>query len=225
MLRLFPFALLFACTPTLEDNSLEAASVEGDGVSEGTAILEGTLAVADLGGGDWSVTVGETALTIHSSSRADLSGLNGVEGSVTVERGLNLNTVQIADAEGVRFVSTLRDDGSTWFGAPTWRRGAVIGRGDILNEYDEPNAVRFTETVVAGDDGEVVLLPGEPTSVRIGGKAFRVTVLASYEAVNEARSKCGMSDMLAIELVRTDADAGDPLVREKGFVPPMEGCG
>lgn len=228
MFRLLPLALVLACgslAPAMEDNSLESASVQGDGADEGTATLEGALAVADAGGGDWTVTVDGTALTVHSPSRADLSSLDGVEGTVTVARDLDLSSVAISDADGVRFVSTVADDGSTWFGAPRWKRGEVLGRGDIVNEYDEPNAVRFTDVVVSGDDGDVVLLPGEPASIAIGGATYRVTVVAAYEAINETGAKCGMSDMLAIELVRTDEDAGDPLVREKGFLPPMGGCG
>lgn len=220
--------LLPACTPEMEDNSLE--SVELQGVDdEGTTELSGTLSVAPgAKEGDWALRVGETALTYHSPSHADLSPFGGTDVELLVEIGYTVPpTVVLSDAEGVAFVSSSEAsfDGSSVFGRAVWTAGEVIGQGVIVNEYDEPNDVKFIEVLVTDDDGEQVVLPGEPTRITLDGVSYRFTVTTAYQAVDEAGAKCGPPDILAVEVVRTEEDPGDFLTRPDIYRAPMGMCG
>lgn len=220
--------LLPACTPEMEDNSLESVQLTGID-EEGTTELTGQLAAtAGADAGDWELSVGETSFNYHSPSHADLSAFAGTEVELLVEIGYTVPpTVVLSDADGVAFVSSSEAsfDGSSVFGRAVWTAGEVIGQGVIMNEYDEPNDVRFVEVLVTDDDGEQVVLPGEPTRITLDGVSYRFTVTTAYEAVDEAGAKCGPPDILAVEVIRTEQDPGDFLTRPDIYRAPMGMCG
>lgn len=232
---LIAFALV-ACTPHMEDNSLESSTLSGDtGDGESGVEVTGVLtATAGTEEGDWTLTIEQTTLSYHSPSHADLGSLSGE--TVTVATQPNYTSppgLTISDASGPRFVEdpgtgwdgNPGEDGSTAFGHAVWARGDVIGKGAVLNHYDEEQDVRFTNVLVTDDAGEQTLLPGEPTALTIDGNPWRFTVIAAYLAVNAPNLKCGSPDLLVVELLRTDADPGPALKRPTSLKSPVGSCG
>lgn len=213
---------LVACVPEMEDNSLEAVQVS-DVYDEANVEASGPLAAAaGAGEGDWSLTVGEQAWSYHSPSHVDFAELDGVDVSASAAFSYTGSpSFTLTDGEGLRFVTTSDDDGARYFGRSLWKLGDVIGRGVIDEHNGEQQEVRFTDVSVAADDGEVRVLPGEPTSLTIDGARWRLTVIAAYEPENPKHSKCGAPDMLSVELVRTDVEPGEPLVRPAGRFAPL----
>lgn len=218
-------SLYFMLACAMEDNSLEAAELSTADGSE-TLEVSGTLSVsAGEEEGDWVLSVGEAGWSYHSPSHADLLALDEAEVSATVQVGYSGTPgFLLEDDTGPRFVQS-HDGGTSAFGRTVWTLGEVIGRGEIDTRIaGETQEVKFTDVVVETDDGEARILPGEPTRLTIDGQAWRVTVGAAYEAVNPRHAKCGASDMLAIELLRTEADPGGPLKRPEGKLAPVGGC-
>ena len=231
---------LAACTPQMDDNSLEAPTLSGDtGDGESGIEVTGALTVtAGAGDGDWTLVIEQTTLQYHSPSHADLGSLSGQTVTLATQPDYSGPTgMTIRDASGPLFVENpgtswdggAGEDGSAAFGHAVWTRGDVNGKGEVTQLVDgvdeEGQKVKFTDVVVTSDDGESRLLPGEPTSLTIDGDAWRFTVLAAYLAVNAANSKCGAPDMLAVELIRTGDDPGPVLTRPAGLYAPVGMCG
>lgn len=215
-----------ACVPQVDDNSLEAVQVS-EVYDETPVEASGPLtATPGAGEGDWSLAVGDQVWSYHSPSRVDFAELDGVEVAASAAWSWTGSpSLSIDDAAGVRFLTTSEDDGTATFGRTVWKLGDVIGRGVIDEHNGEQQEVRFTDVAVAADDGEVRLLPGEPTSVTIDGARWRLTVIAAYEPENPKNAKCGAPDMLSVELVRTEREPGEPLVRPSGRYAPLGTCG
>ena len=211
--------LFLGCVPAMDDNSLEA--IQLDAVSEDTSPgVSGILEVAaGDAAGDWSLAVDTTQLTYHSPSGVDFSALDGQTVTLTTWDDVDTPAMVITDDEGPLFVEG--GDGTNAFGRAVWTWGDVIGVGTVGGEQD----ARFTDVVVDADGGEVRVLPGVPTTITLDGAPWRFTVIAAYEAINTGNSKCGAPDMLAVELIRTDADPGQPLVRPAALRPPIGTCG
>lgn len=219
---------LLGCS--MDDNSLEAISLSSSDVGdEDDAELAGTLTVtAGADEGDWTLGIEDATLEYHSPSRVDLGTLNGETVTLSVQQNYSVaRGLVIADAAGPRFIeaSTPSEDGTTAFGRAIWTQGDVIGTGTVTNQYDEPQKVKFTDVVVTTDEGESRLIPGEPTSVLVDGASWRFTVVSAYLAVNAPHMKCGAPDMLAVEMIRTEEDAGPVLVRPVGLLAPVGSCG
>lgn len=225
-----PLALI-ACDglAPMEDNSLEFHSVSG--LEPGDAPSGALEVIAGAEDGDWTLTLGDTSFDYHSPSRADLSALAGrtLTASITDDWG-GSSPFQLREGEQVVFAVETYDDGSGLFGETRWEFGEAVGEGDVINEYDEPTAVKFHAVTIHADDGDVTALPGEPVSVLLDGATWRLTVVASYEIDEQdglfgGNAKCGPSDLLSVELMLTDEDAGEPLVRPTGRVAAMQSCG
>ncbi len=219
-------ALLLACTPVIEDNSLEGAEFSGG--SEVAETFTGALAAsAGAEEGDWSISVGDQSFELHSPSRADLSAFSG-EVSLTVGEAWDIApSVLLEDASGVAYVAShsAEEDGSTAFGRSVWRFGEPIGHGVIVNEYDEENEVTFLEVEVTDDNGSQIVLPGEPAEITLDGVLYRFTVVAAYQPEQERRAKCGPPDMLSVEIVRAEQPDLTPLARPSSARAPMGSCG
>ncbi len=225
---------LFACTELpfvgdyeMEDNSLEATGVQGstDGLeAEGPASV-----AAEAAEGDWSIAVEGVEVVWHSASRADLSILDGRDLRLEVDE----NGGQVGDArlleDGAPVLVASVGDGAEVFGREVWTFGASIGGGVVVNEYDEATRVVFHEAVIHADDGDVVLLPGEPTPVVLDGATFRATVIAAYRIEptgGDEQAGCGPSDLLSVELLRTETTVEEaPLTRPAERLAPMSSCG
>ena len=227
---LFALSALPACETlkAMDDNSLEAAEVEG---LDGQPLdVEGTLSVsAGDEEGDWALAVASSSITYHSPSRVDLSPLSGAEVSLSVREGYSLPPlIVIQDAAGVAFVSSASSGygGADLFGHAVWAMGDVIGSGEIPTEYEgETQQVHFVDVIVTDDEGEQVVEPGQPTQVLLDGVAYRLTVTTAYEADNPRDSKCGAPDILAVELIRSDEEPGAALQRAAGRRGPVGVCG
>lgn len=222
---MFVIGILIGCLGQIDDNSLEAHSLTTDDaqlVTEATGSLSATAGED----GDWQLAIGDAHWSYHSPSNADLAEIAGQEVTVRVLGELD-EALEISDADGVRFIATasVGEDGGSYFGRAVWRFGEALGKGVVTNAYDEDIHVTFREVVLEADDGEVILLPGEPTTVTIDGKAWRATVIAAYEPDPEPHAGCGTPDMLAIELVRTEADPGPALTRRGRSAVPVGMCG
>ncbi len=230
LLSLLP---LIACSsgPQMDDNSLEAVDLAGDiVVDEQDVDVAGLLDVsAGADEGDWTLAIDDATWTYHSPSHVDFSSMSG--DSVTVATQFNYSVsggLVISDDTGPRFTSssTASEDGSTAFGHAVWSRGDVIGHGVVQKRIDnEEQKVQFTDVVVTTDDGDITMLPGEPATVNIDGESWRFTVLAAYLAVNPEKSKCGAPDILSVEAVRTEEEAGPALQRPGGLFAPVGSCG
>ena len=216
--------------PSMPDNSLEAHSLSGLDSSDAPAGALAVVAGADEG--DWTLTLGETTFDYHSPSHADLSALAGrtLTASVSEQWDSAAPPFQLREGEQVVFAVEPADDGTGLFGETRWEYGEILGGGDVVNEYDESTLVIFRAVTVHTDDGDLTVLPGEPASVVLDGATWRLTVLASYEIDPDnwpdgEMPGCGPSDMLSVELMLTDEDAGEPLVRPTGRVAAMQSCG
>lgn len=232
MYRLAPLALacvlLPACLGTMDDNSLETFEVQPDPAAVQHQVSGVAQATAGAAEGDWAFVIGEQSWAFHSSSRADFSILSGLDLTLSSAESFEAPApFRIDDVDGVRFVAsaTAGEDGSTWFGHPVWAFGEVLAKGVVVNAYEEPQDVTFMDVTLTADDGAHTLLPGAPASLLIDGAAWRVTVIAAYEPENSPNAKCDSPAILAIELLRTDSDAGQPLVRPVDAVAPMGMCG
>lgn len=221
-------AALVACSETpLDDNSLEASAAapvdEASWEAEGAA----TFAAGDAEG-DWALTVDGVGFELHSASRAPLAELDGRTLRVEVDEvwGNGGASARLLEAGEPVFVASI-GDGAEVFGRTVWSYGEAVGKGEVVNEADEPTDVVFHETLVHADDGDVVLLPGEPTRVTIDGAVYRATVVASYKIEPQrGAAKCGPGDMLSVELFRTDAAADEAaLERPADRRSAMGGCG
>lgn len=225
-----PF-LMFACDAAspMDDNSLESHELSGlDWDDAPAGALEVTAGAEE---GDWSLTLGETSFEYHSPSHADLSILAGrtLTASVTDEWG-GAPPFQLREGEQVVFSMDPFDDGTQLFGETRWEFGEKLGKGDIINEYDEPTAVIFRAVTVHADDGDVTVSPGEPVSVVLDGATWQLTVLASYEIDEQgglfgADAKCGPNDLLSVELMLTEEAPGEALRRPDGAIAAMASCG
>lgn len=207
-----------------EDHSLEAFSISNaDGLRE----AEGIAAVsADVSEGDWLLDVQGDSFRLHSASRADLSVLDGRELRVEIDDIFSsMDSARLLEGEIPVFVESIQGDGIEVFGRPVWGPGEEIGRGTIGGDL----AVIFREVVLDADDGEVILMPGEPTAVTIDGTLYRATVIASYAIDTSGGGslpECGPSDLLAIELFRVDEAVREtPLVRPSEFGVASNSCG
>ena len=222
--------LLTACVPHMDDNSLEAVELSGvvdENETDVTGVLTATPGDEE---GDWALAIDDVTWTYHSPSRADLSSLDGETLTVALQYSYSTAAgLTISDAEGPRFVETSSDDGTLAFGHAVWKRGEVIGEGVIVQLVDgveeEEQKVQFTDVIVATDDGEQRMRPGEPATVPIDGSAWRFTVLSAYLAVNRPHLKCGAPDMLSVELLLTETEPGPPLFRTIGRYAPVGSCG
>lgn len=224
MTRFLLLLPLLACAPDMADNSLETPTVQAS--AEG-AVTGAYKATAKATAGDWLLTVGAAAVDLHSPSRADLSAISG---DVTLTVGESWSApapLSIADGGGLAYVvsSDASEDGTSFFGRAVWAMGETLGAGEVLNEYDEAHGVDFKDVRVLADDGEWVLLPGEPAAITLDGQPWRVTVIAAYEAHEIAGAKCQPADILSIELIRTSADPGEPLSRPSTARAPSGMCG
>lgn len=231
---------LVACTPRMDDNSLEAATLTG-GDGDGETGLEVTGVVTVTAGtaeGDWTIAVDTATLTYHSPSHADLGSLSGETLTVATQPDYSATAgLLLSDDGGPRFVETsgtswdggAGEDGRTAFGHAVWTRGDVIGKGTVVQLVDgvdeEEQEVTFTDVVVTDDTGSQRLTPGVPTALTIDGAPWRFTVLAAYLAVNAPNAKCGAPDILAVEALRTDVDPGPALVRPAALYSPVGMCG
>lgn len=228
-LLLLPLVLVAACLPTVEDTSLEAFSAApADSAAPAWEASGAFAATAGAEAGDWVVTVGAASWDYHSPSHVDFSALVGEDVEIVVSEEYDvLPTIRIDDAVGVRYIASasVSEDGTSFFGHKVWAFGEILGKGTVVNEYDEPGSVRFAEVVVTADDGEHILLAGEPAALTIDGAAWRVTVIAAFQPENAAGMKCSAPDVLALELVRTDADPGEPLIRPLEARGPSGSCG
>lgn len=218
---------LSACVPEMEDNSLEAASVEG--FTEESLGFSGTLAVtAGEAEGDWILEIDGSTFTYHSPSRADLSTLDGLDVKLKLWDAYEVSpSLLITDDEGVAFYSTAdARSGGSQFSRYTWEFGETIGKGELPEPYEgETLPVFFKEVIMHTDDGEIVLLPGEPTRVEHYGDSYRLTVTAAYEADNPVNAKCGAPDVLAIELLRAEEVPSETLTRSAAYEAPVGQCG
>ncbi len=218
--------LLSACAAELEDNSLEAAELTGG--DPDAQDYTGALSVAaGAEAGDWELSVGDHSFSLHSPSRADLSVFTG-DVTLSVGEAWDLApSLVLTDAAGVAFVSShsADEDGSAAFGRSVWTFGEVLGRGVIVNAYDEPNDVTFREVEVTDDNGAQIVLPGEPAEIVLDGVRYRLTVIAAYQPESERNAKCGPPDMLSVEVVRTESPDLAPLVRPSSRRAPMGSCG
>ena len=102
--------------------------------------------------------------------------------------------------------------------------GDPIGEG-TMPVGDETDPVVFYDAVVHADGGDVVLMPGEPTALTIDGAVWRVTVTAAYRGDAQG-SRCGASDLLEVEALRTDAAVDEqPLTRPTAPREAFAFCG
>lgn len=228
------FALLSlgACTPHIEDNTLEPNELSG--IEDGVA-LEGSLSVTAVDQeGDWSLALGEATLSYHSPSHADLSLLQGrTVRAEAMELWGGEMELNLWEGETLVFAASTFGDGSQLFGDLRWEYGEQIGKGEVFDpdDVDGPTetAVLFYEVVVHGDDGDQIALPGEPVSVAINGVQYRLTVIASYQIDRGLElfggSKCGPSDMLSVELIQSEEEPGESLVRPSNARAAQAGCG
>jgi hypothetical protein len=223
--------LLAACTgdrpPMMDDNSLEATvAVSAEDVSE----AEGATVATQGDDGDWALVVDGHPFDWHSASRAPLGDLDGRTLRIELDEVFGtLSGARVLEAGEPVLVSSI-SDGSEAFGEAKWGFGEAFGTGVVTNEYDESTDVVFHDVVVHGDDGDVTLLPGEPTAIRIDGETWRTTVLAAYrievDRSGGAVAGCGPSDLLAVELMRLDGAADEPaLSREQGRLAAIASCG
>jgi hypothetical protein len=217
-----------ACLPKMDDNSIGTPGVV-DFVGDGETQVEetGDLAVAPGDAdGDWTFAIGKLNVTYHSPSRADLSILGG-KSTLTIVPDIDgsLDAVVISDSDGVAFAASVYSgyDGRTFFGRSVWTLGDAIGKGTI-NSEGEADDVIFREVLLAADDGDLVLLPGEPTDATIEGSDYRVTVVAAFETVDATNSKCSAPDTLAIEVLRGVTAEATPVARELDALSPIGSC-
>lgn len=224
-----PLVVLSACLPSMDDNSRESFSIQPD-QDEDVATLSGVVEVSgDVADGDWVITVEDRSWGVHSAARNDLSILSGEALDLVsrIDAG-PLPDLGVSGPDGPRFVASAAytEDGSTWFGRAVWAPGRDLGVGTVVNDWEEEEDVTFVEVEVAADDGDVVLLPGEPASVRIDGAAWRVTVDLAYRRASTLFAGCEAPDLLEIELLRTDEAAGPALVAPSWRTAPASGvCG
>lgn len=233
-MRALPFALaLIACTPQMEDNSLEAHEAVVTDEGEFTAAALGVVAGTEEG--DWTLGLDELEVDYHSPSHADLSLLAGKALTLEVRSTWGgPNNVALWEGEEIVFFAGM-GDGSSQFGETRWDWGAELGKGQVTRaDVDEESGwgeldVIFHDVVVKADDGDVVALPGEPVSVVLDGVHFRLTVVAAYKIDRGpewlSQAACGPSDVLLVELIRTEEDPGEPLFRPSAARAPTAGCG
>lgn len=227
---LFSLALLAACLSPMDDNSIGLGSIQdAPDVDDHIEVQGDLLVTAGDGEGDHLFEIGDTRFAYHSPGRLDLTGLSGpatVRLSLGADGGLVSLLVRDADGAPAFSVSNLAEEtGDDAFGRDTWALGAAIGRGERRNAYDEPLRVEYREVEVETDGGPVRLLPGEPSTLTLDGVRFQVTVLAAYETIEPGGDKCDIPDVLAVELLRGEADESLILALDPVAAVPSGECG
>lgn len=213
---------------TLEDLSAEIAGCD----TEAGCASDGTLAIG-VGDedGDWTIAVGEHSVAVHAPGRSDLSGLDGLTGTLhTGEWVWNAtSTVAVEDEQGLAWLlaGTAEDPLVATFLSADFARWdtEVAGKGSE-GDYN----LAYHDVVFATDDGDVTVASGAPTVLKVGGASYRVVVIASYDAELKPTAMAtdcgGMSDMLAFEVERVATEEEEaPLTRPAGKAIAADGCG
>lgn len=190
---------------------LEAIEVSGEDEYE-TVEHQGALTVSGSER-DFSLEVatasGSPKLTIHSPGMSDLSKLDGLTATVTLEpMGLHEErSVMIADADGPLYVANVGHgiDADALFG-----EGFADWGETVATSSDELYDWEYTPAVFKGDDGDVTIEPGNTGTLKLAGATWRVAVIAAYKVTPhpDAALPCGgISDLLSYEMIRVDAEA------------------
>lgn len=213
---------------TLEDLSADVIGCDGDDA----CAKDGTLAIG-VGDedGDWTIAVGELSVAVHAPGRSDLSGLDGLQGTLRTGDWLwnATRTVAVEDDQGAAWVLAGTGDDAlvtTLFGEGFARWGDEVTAKGSEGDYN----LVYHDVVFATDEGEVSVAPGTPTVVKVGGATWRVVVIAAYETElkpTAMETDCGgMSDMLAFEMERVAAAEEEaPFSRPAGKGIAAAGCG
>lgn len=234
LLTLLPLTL-FACDTTTGKvpEQLETLLAE-IGYSEVQDSYQGDLSVTGADQ-DWSLTItpaeGEPfSWTVHSPGAVDLSALSGEGRTLDLlsEEVFEERSFVISDEHGPAYVADIganADDVAEVLGitAPTY--GGAMG-----TEEDDNFVTTYTSLVFATDDGEVELLPGDVTTVTLGGISWRITAIAAYtREIKEGAilPGCGfLVDMLSYEMLRVETvEADESRVRPDGLSAAKVGCG
>jgi hypothetical protein len=220
-----PLLLLVACstTPTnseptaadqaAADRQLEAAGIATDACPEGErcdggVLDEGPLAVtrsAGVSSVELTLTVGETVVSVHSPTGADLAEFIGTEVTAAVGGDVGMGpSLALRDAQG--FVYVIEGGDGTSFAPIAVQFGAELGRIVDGRGYE----VTFYAIDIATDDGVVSVEPGQVVTLSVDGQRYRFGAIAAYvaeEVAGVAYLDCGAEPpMLSYELVRIDEE-------------------
>lgn len=213
---------------TLEDLSVSATGCEDDSGCEAVGAFAIGTGAEDQ---DWSLTVGEVNVTVHSSGHADLSVLDGLSGTLHAGQWSfdGNNSAAAVDGQGLVWMAAGSADDpmvtdllGEGFARLADERVAKGREGDYV--------LSFHDVVFATDDGDVTVAAGTPTVLTVGGAKFRTVVVAAYDAElapGAMATDCGgMSDMLSFEMERVEAaEEESPLTRPEGKSIAAGGCG
>lgn len=239
---------LVACSAIDVDPDLEASAHQLESVAvhhdadwaAGEAqdiFLDGVLAVSGSDA-DWTIEVVQrgsedsvtlATLQVHDPGRADLSVLDGFEGTVAL----------MPDWFGEAWsVAALDGQGAAWFldlGLHLDEAEAIFGQGflrlgeEIGHDSDETWDTSYRGLVLQADDGERVVEPGEVVEVVLGGVRYRFTAISAW--VRQAQPDAALpgcptaEELLAYELVRVEEPVEeDVLVRPGGEPVATVGC-
>jgi hypothetical protein len=212
---------LVACNPPESEpdgsgvvlEAFEAHSTSATEQYEGS-VDEGTFGVTG-GDRDWTLTGEDGAVvTVHAPGGSDFAGLDGQELAIELGSawGDDTRPVLIESAEGVEFLAQTEESygpAHDLYGASFARWGDELATGEVQDDYGA-YTLSYREAVFETDTGDVVVLPGEPTEVVVGGQRWRLVVHASFKvtAYPEAMPGCGggTDSTLSFEMRRLSAE-------------------
>lgn len=215
--------LLLAACETPADQQLESFGLQitSDDPEVNEFWYEGSVAgQATVTGAERDLTVtidgadDEVRLDVHSPALTDLTVFDGTD--VTVD--LSMGSVVIRDDEGIAYAADA--GGHRWQLEEELGQGFVDWGSAIRTELDGSEMYTYTTAVFQGDDGPVVVHPGDSDTVRIDGIDWDVTVIAAYKVEETVpfMALCGGTpDVLSYEMLRVEQ------VREPRTIARPEG--
>ena len=234
-LAALPFVLFTACgvsgtPPEQLEASMATPALTQEEFTD--VSVSGALQVSGEGQ-DLTLTVGEgegaMSMDVHSAGRSDLGGLSGLNVTADLltwgfESGRSL---LLSDEDGLVYALDAGwslDAVNEALGAERLRWG-----DEVATDKDGTWSWSYTSLIVATDDGELSLLPGDVANITLDGVPWRLVVVAAY--AREARPNAAMpgcpvlDDVLSYELLRLEtAGADDVLIRPEGLDPASAGC-